>query len=133
ALVSGSPESIALSASGLPSGATTSFAPASVSTGGSSTLTINAGSAAVGTYTVTVTGTSGSATHSTAVTLTVTPPNDFSIGASPTSLSLQQGHPARRSSDLALVSGSPQSIALSASGLPSGASASFAPGSVSTG
>src|SRR6185369_10957131 len=45
--------------------------PASVTAGGSSTLTLNSGTAAVGTYTVTVTGTGTSATHSTPVTFTI--------------------------------------------------------------
>ena len=63
--------SVALSASGLPSGVTASFNPAS--TTGSSTLTLSASStAATGTATVTVTGTSGSLTHTTTLSLAVT-------------------------------------------------------------
>jgi fibronectin type 3 domain-containing protein len=42
-----------------------------VTAGGSSTLTVNAGTAAPGTYSLTVTGTGPSATHSTTVSLTV--------------------------------------------------------------
>ncbi|HTD23969.1 MAG TPA: discoidin domain-containing protein [Terriglobales bacterium] len=62
--------SVALSASGLPSGVTASFNPAS--TTGTSMLTLAASStAATGTSTVTITGTSGSLTHSTTVSLTV--------------------------------------------------------------
>ena len=69
---SGSAQSVALSASGLPSGATASFAPASVTSGGSSTLTIStSASTPSGTYSVTVTGT-GSATRTATYTLTVT-------------------------------------------------------------
>ena len=72
-VVSGSAESIALSASGLPSGVTAGFAPASVTAGGSSPLTLTVGAAvAPGTYPITVTGTAPSATHSTVVNLTVT-------------------------------------------------------------
>ncbi len=72
-LVSGSAQSISLSASGLPSAASASFNPASVSSGGSSTLTITtAATTPAGTYNVTVTGTGTSATHTTAVSLTVT-------------------------------------------------------------
>lgn len=63
--------SVALSASGLPSGVTASFSPAS--TTGSSTLTLSASStAATGNATVTITGTSGSLTRTTALNLTVT-------------------------------------------------------------
>jgi hypothetical protein len=43
-----------------------------VTAGGSSTLTVNAGTAAAGSYTLTVTGTGTSATHATTVALTVT-------------------------------------------------------------
>ena len=76
AVTSGTAQPVALSASGLPSGATASFNPASVSSGGSSTLTIaTAASTPTGTSTVTVTGTGTSATHSTTVSLTVTAPS----------------------------------------------------------
>jgi hypothetical protein len=66
--------SIALSASGLPVGATASFTPASIGApgAGSSTLTISAGAATpVGTYNVVVNGTGGGQTHSTTINLTV--------------------------------------------------------------
>lgn len=63
--------SVALSASGLPSGVTAAFNPSS--TTGSSTLTLSASStAATGTATVTITGTSGSLTHTTTLSLAVT-------------------------------------------------------------
>ncbi|MEU4217232.1 proprotein convertase P-domain-containing protein, partial [Actinoplanes sp. NPDC026623] len=72
ATTAGSAQTVALSASGLPSGATASFSPASVTSGSSSTLTIATTTATPsGTYPVTVTGT-GSATHTATYTLTVT-------------------------------------------------------------
>ncbi|MFE9555651.1 hypothetical protein ACFYMW_09895 [Streptomyces sp. NPDC006692] len=72
AVVSGTAETVNLSASGLPSGASAAFSPASVTAGSSSTLTIaTATSTPSGTYPITVTGTSSSATHSAAFTLTV--------------------------------------------------------------
>jgi hypothetical protein len=56
---------VALSAGGLPAGATASFAPSSVTGNSSSQLTITAGGATpVGNYTVTVNGTSGNLAHS---------------------------------------------------------------------
>lgn len=67
---------VALSASGLPAGATATFSPPSIAApgSGSSTVTFLAGSAtATGNYTVTVTGTGGGKTHSTVITLTVSP------------------------------------------------------------
>src|SRR5438105_12147360 len=71
AVVSGTAETISLSVSGTPAGATASLSPTSVTAGGSSTLTVNTGTAAAGTYTLTVTGTSPSISHTTTVTLTV--------------------------------------------------------------
>jgi hypothetical protein len=65
---------IALSASGLPTGATATFSPSSIAApgSGSSALTISVGSAtAVGTYNLTVTGTGGGKTHTAAISLTV--------------------------------------------------------------
>ncbi len=59
-------------ASGLPSGTTANFNPASVTSGGSSTLTLStSASTPNGTYTVTITGTGETATRTTTWTLTV--------------------------------------------------------------
>src|SRR5207249_12087931 len=83
---------VSLAVSGVPSGASASLNPTSISAGGSATLSVSAGSAAAGTYTLTVTGTEGSVTHPTTVQLTVTAPSpNFTISASPSSLSLVQG------------------------------------------
>jgi hypothetical protein len=71
-LTSGSAQTVNLSASGLPSGATASFSPASVAAGGTSQLTIStAASTPAGTSTVTITGAGTSTTHTTAFSLTV--------------------------------------------------------------
>jgi hypothetical protein len=72
AVVSGTAETIALSATGGPPGSTVSFSPTSLTAGGSSTLTIatNTGTTA-GTYTITVKATAPSATHTTTYTVTV--------------------------------------------------------------
>ncbi|MFI7436853.1 M28 family peptidase [Micromonospora haikouensis] len=72
ATTSGSAQTVALSATGAPSGVTVSFSPSSVTSGGSSTMTIAASaSAATGTYAITVTGT-GSATRTATYSVTVT-------------------------------------------------------------
>lgn len=73
-VTSGNAQTVNLTISGLPSGATASFNPASITTGGSATLTVNAGTAAAGTSSLTITGTGASATHSTSVALTITSP-----------------------------------------------------------
>ncbi|MGC1297401.1 MAG: hypothetical protein WA869_20415, partial [Alloacidobacterium sp.] len=57
-------ENVGFSISGLPPGATASFAPSSVSGSGSSTLTVNTSSSTpTGTYTLTITATSGTLAH----------------------------------------------------------------------
>ncbi|MEU6999798.1 M28 family peptidase [Nonomuraea sp. NPDC046570] len=72
----GTAQTVTLSASGLPAGATASFNPASVTSGGSSTLTISTSAATpTGSHTVTVTGTGETATRTASYTLTVTGPN----------------------------------------------------------
>ena len=135
-VTSGSAQTVTLSASGLPAGAGASFNPASVTAGGSSTMTITAGaSTPAGTSTVTVTGTATSGTHTTPVSVTVTAPvtNDFSIAASPSSVSVVQGSSTTSAISTAVTSGAAQNVSLSAGGLPAGAAASFNPTSVAAG
>ncbi|HMD83796.1 MAG TPA: protease pro-enzyme activation domain-containing protein, partial [Terriglobia bacterium] len=83
-----------LSANGLPAGASASFAPASVTSSGTSTMSVTVGSAtAPGSYSLTITGTdsvSSTLTHSTQVTLVVTGTPDFSISASGSLLRTRQ-------------------------------------------
>ena len=63
---------VALTASGLPSGVTASFNPASVTTSGSSTMTVTSTAATPpGSYPFTVTGTSGSRVHTAALNVIV--------------------------------------------------------------
>src|SRR5205085_1333571 len=91
-VTSGTAGTVSLAVSGVPSGASASLNPGSVSAASSATLNVSAGSAAAGTYTLTVTGTEGSVTHTTTVQLTVTAPGpNFTISASPSSVSLVQG------------------------------------------
>src|SRR5262249_55796570 len=64
---------VTLSASGLPTGATASFSPGTVTGAGNSTLTVTTvGSTPAGTSTLTITGSSGSGTHTATGTLTGT-------------------------------------------------------------
>ncbi len=65
---------IALSASGVPSGVTTSFSPASIAAPGSGTAKFNltvARTAKIGTYLITITGTGGGSTHTTTLTFQI--------------------------------------------------------------
>ena len=72
-VTNGSAQTVALTASGLPSGATASFSPTSISSAnGQATLTIaTSASTPSGTYAVTVTGTGASSTRTTTFNLTV--------------------------------------------------------------
>ena len=134
AVTSGSAQSVALSASNLPTGATASFSPTSVTAGSSSTLTVSTvASTPTGNYTITITGTGTSATHSTTASLGVQAPNDFSISANPTSLSLTQNAAGSSTISTAVTSGSAGTVSLSLSGTPSGATASLAASSVTAG
>jgi hypothetical protein len=121
-----------LSASGLPSGVTSSFStnPVTPPANGSaaSTLTLTASSTATtGTATVTVTGTSGSLTHSTNITLTVNAAatRNFTIGASPASLTVTQGGNGISTITIASQNSFNAATTLSATGLPSGVTAAF--------
>ncbi|HWS35102.1 MAG TPA: proprotein convertase P-domain-containing protein, partial [Actinoplanes sp.] len=72
AVTSGSAQTVALTASGLPSGVTASFSPSSVTAGASSTLTLaTTTAAAAGTYAITITGTGSAATKTATFSLTV--------------------------------------------------------------
>ncbi len=69
----GAPQTIALSASGLPTGVTATFSPSSITSGGSSTLTLSTtASASPGLANVSVVGTGTATTHTTSYALTVT-------------------------------------------------------------
>jgi hypothetical protein len=135
AVSGGFDSAIALSASGLPSGATASFNPTSIAApgAGSSTLTITVGATtATGTYTVTVTGNGGGLTETATVSLTVssgaTP--SFTVSAAPTTLTIDQGANGTSTITTAVSGGFDAAIALSASGLPTGATAGFNPASI---
>jgi hypothetical protein len=132
AVTSGTAAIVSLSATGVPVGANASFSPASITAGGSSTLTLNAGTAAPGPYAITVTGTQGATVHSTTINLTVTG-NDFSISASPSSLTLVQGAGGTSTISTAVTTGVAATVGLSATGVPVGASASFSPASITAG
>jgi uncharacterized membrane protein len=135
AVTSGSAQTVNLSAGGQPPGTTVSFNPVTVTAGGSSTITVSVGSSTPGTYSITVTGTGPSATHSTTVVLTVVAAasSDFSIGASPNSLSAPQGGNGSSTISTAVTSGAAQTVSLSASGQPTGTTVSFSPASVTAG
>jgi subtilase family serine protease len=116
---------------GLLSGVTATFSPNPVT--GSSTLSLTAsGTAVLGTVSLTITGTSGSLIHTTSVSLTVNaapPTPDFSLSASPTSLTIAQGGAGGNSTiTLNRLNGFNGSVGFTVTSvLPSGVSAGFNP------
>ncbi len=130
AVSGGFSSSISLSATGVPPGTTVSFNPSMIPAPGtgSSTMTIAVGaSTPVGTYPITVTGNGGGIQHSTTVTLTVTAVPNFTISASPASLSVMQGTAGTSTITTAVSGGFSSSISLSATGVPTGTTVSFNP------
>jgi hypothetical protein len=124
--VGGFTGSVTLSASGLPSGVTATFG--TNPTTSTSVVTFTASSTATtGTSTVTITGTSGTLTHTTTVSLTISAPAqpDFSLSASPATVSVVQGNTATSTITVTDTGGFTGSVSLSASGLPSGVTAAF--------
>lgn len=120
---------VSFSVSGLPSGASGAFSPASTS-GNSSTLTISTtGAVAPGTYGLTITGASGALTRTANVALTINSTADFSLSATPPSQTVTPGESAAYGITIARSGGFSGTVAFSASGLPAGASASFSPSS----
>lgn len=118
--------SVTLSASGLPSGVTASFGTNPATS--TSVVTFTASSTATtGTSTVTITGTSGSLTHTATISLTVSAPAtpDFSLSASPASLTVKQGTSGSSTITVTDTGGFTGSVTLSNSALPSGVTASF--------
>jgi subtilase family serine protease len=96
AISGGFDASIALSASGQPTGVTATFNPTSIAAPGSGTSTLTlavASTTATGTYTITVKGVGGGVTQTTTVSLTVTAAakGNFTLTANPTSITVARG------------------------------------------
>ena len=122
---------VSLSASGLPSGVTASFNPSS--TASASTLTLTASSAAAtGTVAVSVTGSSSNLSHTTTISLTVNAAPNYTLSASPSSLTIVQGSSGTSTITVTPQNGFTGNVSLSASGLPSGVTAAFNPSSTAS-
>ena len=132
----GPPAQITLSASGLPAGATATFSPATVTAPNSATMTINTtASTAQGSYPITVTGKAGTFTHTDTYTLTVgtAQANDFSLALDPRNATAPAGTSVTTKVSAGVVTGSPGTVALSASAVAPGVTVSFSPTSVTPG
>jgi galactose oxidase len=121
AALNGFTGTVTFGASGLPSGASASFIPTSVPSAGSSAMTITTASTTpTGTYAITITGTSGSTSHSTTVTLVVTSSAtpDFSISATPPSLTVARGTKGSYTVTVSALNGFNGTVTFSLAGLP---------------
>ena len=117
-----------------PAQASWSFTPASISGGsGTSTLALTTGAGlAVGTYPLTITATSGTITHRTNATLTIAPPPDFTLSATPSTVTTTAGGSAAYSTTVAALNGFNSDVSLSLSGLTAAqANWSFSPATIS--
>ena len=132
AVSGGFSSAIALSASSQPAGVTVTFSPTSITGAGTSTMTLAVASTTTpGTYPITVTGIGGGITQTATVSLTVTAPSaNFTISASPASLTVAKGSSGTTTITTAVSGGFNSAIALSASGEPNGVSVTFSPTSI---
>jgi regulation of enolase protein 1 (concanavalin A-like superfamily) len=129
--LNGFTDTVNLSVSGLPTGATASFIPASAVNPRTWALMVStATTTAAGTYTLTITGTNGTLSRSTTVTMIVPGPPDFGLSASPSSQIVTPGNNATYTTSISALNGFTNTVNLSVSGLPTGATANFNPTSV---
>jgi hypothetical protein len=123
--------SVSWSVSGLPSGATGTFNPASSTPTASSTLTVGTSSSTpAGTYTLTITASGGTLSHSTQVTLVVQSQatvGDFTITTAPSSQLVTPGAGTSYTVTITRVNGFTGSVSLSVAGVPFKGTASFSP------
>lgn len=115
--------------SGLPAGATFTLPNATAPSSSNLSITLAAGTAA-GPYTLTITGTDtvdATLTHSATVTLVV---SDFSVSATPASLTVAQGNSGSYTVSVAAISGYTGTVNLTLSGQPVGATPTFTPVSI---
>jgi hypothetical protein len=119
--VNGFAGDVGLSLSGLTSSqGSWSITPPTIA-GGNDGATISvttAGGLTPGSYPLTVTGTGGALTHTAALTLVVTPPPDFGLAVTPSTLTVAAGSAGTASVTVSAVAGFGGSVALGVSGLP---------------
>jgi kumamolisin len=128
-VTNGFSSSISLSATGQPSGVTVAFSPNSITGAGTSTMKITVGpTVAVGTYNIKVKGTSGSITEIVTVVLSVQ--LNYTISASPTSISVPIGSTGTSTITSTITGGWDAPISLSATGYPIGVTVTFSPSTI---
>jgi uncharacterized membrane protein len=119
---------VSFSVSGLPPGASAGFTPPSVTTSGSSTMSVSTDSTTpAGNYTLTITASGGGASHNSAVTLAVT---DFALSQSSSSVTVVAGSCVSDTVTVTAINGFGGGVSFGISGLPTGASVTFSPSTV---
>ena len=130
--INGFESAVSLSASGLPAGVSASFTQPSATTTSTLNLTVPS-TATAGTWTLTVTGTSGALRATTTIGLTIAAAaGNFTIAASPASISLSPGGSGASTITVTPLSGFSGSVSFSAAGLPAGVTAAFNPASAAS-
>lgn len=121
---------LTMSLEGAPAGVTAAFTPNPV-TGAGTQMTLTATpAAAAGTYTLTVRATGAgnvSGTASFQLTVTTASQGSYVMNATPSTLTVQQGQTGLSTINIARAGGFTGAVTLAASGLPTGATATFNP------
>jgi hypothetical protein len=137
ARLNGLDDPVALTASGLPAGATASFSPATVASNATaSTLTVQTtGQTPAGTSTIVVSGNGKNLTNTTSVTLTVQAVNapNFSIDVQPSSRQVVDGDQTTFATQINRTGGFTGAVTMGISGLPSGATSTYSPSGATSG
>ncbi|HVH28801.1 MAG TPA: galactose oxidase-like domain-containing protein [Vicinamibacterales bacterium] len=121
---------VSFSVLGLPSGATGTFTPASVTTSGTTTLSVSTSTTTpVGTYPLTIRATSGPVTRTANVTLVVAS-GDFTIAVTPTSRTVARNSVTSYTVTVTAGQGFSGAVNLTVSGVPARTTATFNPASI---
>jgi uncharacterized membrane protein/biotin operon repressor len=122
---------VSFSVTGVPAGVTAGFAPASLTSSGTITLTLTAASSATpGTYALTITGTSGSTSHSAALALTVINAPTLALTFAPATLDVAAGASGTTTVTTTRNSAFSAAVSLAITGLPQGVTAKLSPTSI---
>ena len=127
-IVSGIPEIVSLTLSGLPANVQYKFSETSGTPAYSSTLTVDTSAMTTeGVYTMTVTATGGGLVKTANAELIVEEQADFTISIAPSNVQCIQGESVSMTVNLNKLANFDQVISLRASGLPTGATPRFSP------
>jgi len=119
-LLTGTPSTVSLTLSGLPSGVPHTFTPQSGTPTFTSELLIGAWAiSSIGTYTFTVTATGGGLSRTATATVVIKEARDFTVSVSPSTASVKQGGKINFNIAVNPIGGFDQTVTLSVVGTPS--------------